>query len=291
MKKIQFLCITFCLLLPDASTAFVEDHYEVLGISRNATQSEVKKAFRRLSLQYHPDKNSSPDAAQKFGRIAEAYEVLSDPKRRAEYDDSIEIMIIDLTSDFFGFLQHSWKIIQHFWSDLQEALQVPFRDVLCMGFDVSMFEYSVVVFRSLLGTFGDDEDEPTGAPCCAGRRRRCTQGRAAADAGRGWEGVVWRDPCGQGWPREPLRMRRRRRGPCNRAVSDSRSLSPAWGLKGAVFRGSSLVPAKAPAGRGCGEEAQAAWKAAGKGNVNGHGNRGWCPLRGSFPGSLPETAV
>lgn len=62
------------------------DYYEVLGVSRQATDEEVKKAFRRLARQVHPDVNKSPDAESKFKEINEAYEVLSDHEKRSMYD-------------------------------------------------------------------------------------------------------------------------------------------------------------------------------------------------------------
>lgn len=62
------------------------DYYEVLGVSRNASQEEVKKAFRQLAMQYHPDRNKEPDAEERFKEVSEAYEVLSDPERRGAYD-------------------------------------------------------------------------------------------------------------------------------------------------------------------------------------------------------------
>ena len=64
----------------------MEDFYQVLGVSKNATESEVKKAYRKLSLEYHPDKNSSPDAGSKFQKINEAYETLGDVEKRKMYD-------------------------------------------------------------------------------------------------------------------------------------------------------------------------------------------------------------
>jgi molecular chaperone DnaJ len=63
-----------------------KDYYEVLGVPRNATQEEIKNAYRKLALQYHPDRNKSPDAEEKFKEISEAYAVLSDEEKRRQYD-------------------------------------------------------------------------------------------------------------------------------------------------------------------------------------------------------------
>lgn len=63
-----------------------ESYYKLLGVDKNASKQEIKKAFRKLAVQYHPDKNNSPDAEDKFRKIAEAYEILSDDDKRRQYD-------------------------------------------------------------------------------------------------------------------------------------------------------------------------------------------------------------
>ena len=63
-----------------------KDYYKILGVAKSATDEEVKKAYRKMALKYHPDKNKSPDAEEKFKEIAEAYDVLSDPEKRKMFD-------------------------------------------------------------------------------------------------------------------------------------------------------------------------------------------------------------
>lgn len=63
-----------------------KDFYEVLGVSKNATDVELKSAYRKLAREYHPDVNKTAEAATKFKEISEAYQVLSDPKKRQTYD-------------------------------------------------------------------------------------------------------------------------------------------------------------------------------------------------------------
>ncbi|XP_039524592.1 dnaJ homolog subfamily B member 9 [Pimephales promelas] len=65
-----------------------KDYYEILGVPKDASDRQIKKAFHKLAMRYHPDKNKSPDAEAKFREIAEAYETLSDDNRRKEYDQT-----------------------------------------------------------------------------------------------------------------------------------------------------------------------------------------------------------
>lgn len=63
-----------------------KDYYKVLGVAKDVSQDDLKKAFRKLAMQYHPDRNPSKDAEEKFKEINEAYAVLSDPEKRRQYD-------------------------------------------------------------------------------------------------------------------------------------------------------------------------------------------------------------
>jgi len=63
-----------------------KDYYDILGVKKDATQEEIKQAFRKLALKYHPDRNKEPGAEEKFKEIQEAYSVLSDPEKREKYD-------------------------------------------------------------------------------------------------------------------------------------------------------------------------------------------------------------
>lgn len=62
------------------------DFYEILGVGKNASEADIKRAYRKLALQWHPDRNKSPEASEKFKEINKAYEVLGDPKKRQSYD-------------------------------------------------------------------------------------------------------------------------------------------------------------------------------------------------------------
>src|SRR3954471_12454042 len=62
------------------------DYYEVLGVPRDADEETIRRAYRQLARQYHPDVNKDPGAEERFQEVSEAYEVLSDPEKRERYD-------------------------------------------------------------------------------------------------------------------------------------------------------------------------------------------------------------
>ncbi|KAB5565987.1 hypothetical protein PHYPO_G00247880 [Pangasianodon hypophthalmus] len=80
------LAVAVCVLMITEMILAQKDYYEILGVPKDASERQIKKAFHKLAMKYHPDKNKSPDAETKFREIAEAYETLSDSKRRQEYD-------------------------------------------------------------------------------------------------------------------------------------------------------------------------------------------------------------
>jgi molecular chaperone DnaJ len=96
----------------------VSDFYSLLGVSRGAGEAEIKKAYRKLAMEYHPDRNASPDAEARFKEITEAYEVLRDPDKRAAYDRYGKAGLGTAGAGAYGF--------HHV--DLSEALNIFMRD-------------------------------------------------------------------------------------------------------------------------------------------------------------------
>jgi DnaJ-class molecular chaperone len=77
----------------------MNDHYVVLGLRSSATLADIKKAFRQLASQYHPDRNSAADAPARFRLVQQAYDVLSDPVKRKAFDDNRQRNLLDSPLD------------------------------------------------------------------------------------------------------------------------------------------------------------------------------------------------
>ena len=86
MVTIRLETAVSVFVLAAVAAAASGDYYAILGVDRRAGDREIKKAFRKLAMQYHPDRNSDPQAETKFRQIAEAYEVLGDATKRKQYD-------------------------------------------------------------------------------------------------------------------------------------------------------------------------------------------------------------
>ncbi|MEG8098738.1 molecular chaperone DnaJ [Candidatus Liberibacter brunswickensis] len=99
------------------------DFYQVLGVDHNATDKELKAAFRNLAKKYHPDRNQdSPDAKEKFRQVSEAYQVLSDPKKRALYDqgghEALEYGEQSYGTGGFGAGMHGSSVFSEIFEDI-----------------------------------------------------------------------------------------------------------------------------------------------------------------------------
>ena len=86
-RSVAARCLAFVLLLALLAVASAADYYKTLGLNRGASDDQIKRAYRKLALKYHPDKNpGNEEAASKFADIGNAYEVLSDAEKRQIYD-------------------------------------------------------------------------------------------------------------------------------------------------------------------------------------------------------------
>ena len=105
------------------------EFYDLLGVPSDATDADIKKAYRKLAMEFHPDRNPAPEAEAKFKEITEAYEVLRDPQKRAAYDRYGKAGVGSAAGGGFGF--------HHV--DLTEALNIFMRDFGGMGGFESLF--------------------------------------------------------------------------------------------------------------------------------------------------------
>jgi len=213
------------------------DYYEVLGLGRGAAEDEIKKAYRRLAVQYHPDRNpGDKQSEERFKEINEAYQVLSDPEKRAQYDrfghsafqgqqgpggfggfdfaQGFEEVFSDIFGDFFGAGRGRSRSRSRRGDDLRYDLEIEFEEAARGAEKVIKFQ-RLTVCDACNGTRarGGGEGVKTCPNCRGAGQVRTQQGffSIATTCGqcRG-EGTIIADPCtkcqGQGRVRKAVSL-------------------------------------------------------------------------------------
>jgi molecular chaperone DnaJ len=168
--------------------ATTRDYYDVLGLPKGCTDDEIKRAFRKLAQQWHPDVNTSPEADERFKEINEAYQVLSDPQRRQAYDMFGRAGVGGAGSEGanpFGGFQGFGDIFDAFFggaaggaagqrrgrppagSDLRYDLRLTFDEAI-HGVEKEISFSSLVTCETCTGTGAEPGTEPVTCPQCGG---------------------------------------------------------------------------------------------------------------------------
>ena len=192
------------------------DYYEVLEVSREVAAPELKSAYRRLALKYHPDRNpNDPEAAEKFKEASEAYAILSDPEKRQRYDrfghggvgagagggfggfdPSVFSDFSDLLGDLFGFSAPRERRMAG--SDLVYRMEISLKDA-AFGIDAPIVISRLQACETCHGSGAEAGSSPVTCPACRGSgRQRMSQGflvvtRPCPDCGG--EGRIIQKPC------------------------------------------------------------------------------------------------
>ncbi len=190
------------------------DYYEILGVPRGATESELKKAYRQLALQYHPDRNpGDTKAEERFKEISEAYSVLSDPDKRAQYDrfGTVEVgagvdvsdlgfgsLFDDIFEGFFGGAPRGRRSRGRRGEDLQYELEVSLEEAAA-GLETKLQIPRLELCETCKGSGLEPGAKRQVCPTCQGQGQvRFSQGFltvARTCPHCGGEGQVIRNPC------------------------------------------------------------------------------------------------
>jgi len=164
-----------------------KDYYKILGVSKDATEEEIKKSYRKIAMQYHPDRNpGNKDAEEKFKIASEAYEVLRDPEKRQIYDhygmeglrgtgftgfrgfDDIFSAFGDIFEDFFGFgTTYKRRTRARPGADLRYDLKISFHDA-AFGKESEIEIPKNVLCATCNGTGAKPGTHPANCPNCKG---------------------------------------------------------------------------------------------------------------------------
>ena len=188
------------------------DYYEVLGVDRSASSDDIKKAFRKLAFQYHPDYNKEEGAADKFKEVNEAYEVLSDPDKRTSYDryghnggrefEGFDFGLGDIFEAFFGGTTTATRQAPEKGVPLQYGVTITLKEA-AFGVEKEIPLTRIEYCSECQGTGAKPGTQPTRCPTCngAGQVKRTQQsvfGRftniTTCPQCRG-EGRIITDPC------------------------------------------------------------------------------------------------
>jgi len=212
--------------------ALKQDYYEVLGVPRQASDEAIKRAFRKLAFQFHPDRNKDPGAEKKFKEINEAYQVLSDPEKRRRYDHYGRVDIEggfpdfgfgglgDVFESFFGgFGSPFAKTAEHIpqkGDNLQSHLTLSFKEAV-FGCSKEVEIQRIEFCNSCHGIGSEPGTNPETCPDCrgTGQVRRIQQsifGRfthITTCSRCGGSGSMISNPCSQCRGRGKIKMKRR----------------------------------------------------------------------------------
>ena len=165
-----------------------KDYYEILGVKKSSSESDIKKAYRKLAMKYHPDKNpENPDAEIKFKEASEAYSILSDPEKRVNYDrfghEGVSSNFSQFDSrDIFGHFENMFSGFDHFFgdrshrnvkrkgSDTKFNVEIDFEDVLS-GCSKDVNIKQIVLCEPCSGHGYKDESDKSRCNGCGGTGR------------------------------------------------------------------------------------------------------------------------